>query len=169
IQRDGPAPAVAIDVGQLGGMYSNRIFLVGTEGRVGVRNAGTIAADAMGLTLTTDGRLVQAGKISSVGNVAVSAAGGIENSGTTYAQQSVSLNTGADVANTGTLAAQHNVGVTAGSLNSTGLLGVGVNSDGAVTQAGDLQVTTTGQLNAAGKHVAGRHVSVTGAGENVGG
>ncbi|MBO7777071.1 cell surface protein, partial [Burkholderia pseudomallei] len=169
IQGDGPAPAVAIDVGQLGGMYSNRIFLVGTEGGVGVRNAGTIAADAMGLTLTTDGRLVQAGKISSVGNVAVSAAGGIENSGTTYAQQSVSLNTGADVANTGTLAAQHNVGVTAGSLNSTGLLGAGVNSDGTVTQAGDLQLTTAGQLNATGKNVAGGNVSATGAGVSLAG
>ncbi|WP_080436265.1 hemagglutinin repeat-containing protein [Burkholderia ubonensis] len=169
IQGDGTAPAVAIDVGQLGGMYSNRIFLVGTEGGVGVRNAGTIAADAMGLTLTTDGRLVQSGKVSSLGNVAVSAAGGIENSGTTYGQQSVSLNTGADVVNTGTLAAQHNVGVTAGSLNSTGLLGAGVNSDGTVTQVGDLQVTTTGQLNATGKNVAGGNVSATGYGVNLAG
>ncbi|WP_080402663.1 hemagglutinin repeat-containing protein [Burkholderia ubonensis] len=169
IQGDGPAPVVSIDVAQLGGMYSNRILLVGTEGGVGVRNAGTIAADAMGLTLTTDGRLVQAGKISSVGNVSVSAGGGIENSGTTYGQQSVSLNTGADVTNTGAVAAQHNVGVTAGSLNSTGLLGAGVNSDGTVTQAGDLQVTTTGQLNATGKNVAGGNVSVTGYGVNLAG
>ncbi|HDR9021946.1 hemagglutinin repeat-containing protein [Burkholderia vietnamiensis] len=169
IQGDGAAPAVAIDVAQLGGMYSNRILLVGTEGGVGVRNVGTIAADAMGLTLTTDGRLVQSGKISSLGNVAVSAAGGIENSGTTYGQQSVSLNTGADVVNTGTVAAQHNVGVTAGSLNSTGLLGAGVDSNGTVTQAGDLQVTTTGQLNATGKNVAGGNVSATGYGVNLAG
>ncbi|WP_241019568.1 hemagglutinin repeat-containing protein [Burkholderia sp. Ac-20345] len=169
IQGDGAAPAVAIDVGQLGGMYSNRIFLVGAEGGVGVRNAGTIAADAMGLTLTTDGRLIQSGKLSSTGNVAISAAGGVENSGTTYGQQSVSVNTGADVVNTGALAAQHNVGVTAGTLNSTGLLGAGVNSDGTVTQAGDLQLTTTGQLNATGKNVAGGNVSATGSGVNLSG
>ncbi|WP_244137045.1 hemagglutinin repeat-containing protein [Burkholderia pyrrocinia] len=169
IQGDGAAPTVAIDVGQLGGMYSNRIFLVGTEGGVGVRNAGTIAADAMGLTLTTDGRLIQSGKISSTGNVAISAAGGVENSGTTYGQQSVSVSTGADVVNTGALAAQHNVGVTAGTLNSTGMLGAGVNSDGTVTQAADLQVATTGQLNATGKNVAGGNVSATGSGVNLAG
>lgn len=169
IQGDGAAPAVAIDVAQLGGMYSNRILLVGTEGGVGVRNAGTIAADAMGLTLTTDGRLIQSGKVSSAGNAAISAAGGVENSGTTYGQQSVSVNTGADVVNTGTLAAQHHVGVTAGSLNSTGLLGAGVNSDGSVTQTGDLQLATTGQLNATGKNVAGGNVSAKGSGVNLAG
>ncbi|WP_152601905.1 hemagglutinin repeat-containing protein [Burkholderia paludis] len=169
IQGEGAAPAVAIDVGQLGGMYGNRIFLVGTESGVGVRNAGTIAADAMGLTLTTDGRLVQSGEVSSLGNVAVSAAGGVENSGTTYGRQSVSLNTGADVENTGTLAAQHDVGVTAASLNSTGLLGAGVNSDGVATQTGDLQLSATGQLNATGKNVAGGNVAATGAGVNLAG
>ncbi|WP_420807227.1 hemagglutinin repeat-containing protein [Burkholderia vietnamiensis] len=169
IQGDGAAPAVAIDVAQLGGMYSNRILLVGTEGGVGVRNAGTIAADAMGLTLTTDGRLIQSGKVSSAGNAAISAAGGVENSGTTYGQQSVSVNTGADVVNTGTLAAQHHVGVTAGSLNSTGLLGAGVNSDGSVTQTGDLQLAATGQLNATGKNVAGGNVSAKGYGVNLAG
>ncbi|WP_080417704.1 hemagglutinin repeat-containing protein [Burkholderia ubonensis] len=169
IQGEGAAPAVAIDVSQLGGMYANRIFLVGTEGGVGVRNAGTIAADAMGMTLTTGGRLVQSGKISSLGNVAVSAAGGVENSGTTYGQQSVSVNTGADVVNTGTLAAQHDVGVTAGSLNSTGMLGAGVNSDGAVTQVGDLKVTTTGTLSATGKSVAGGNVTAKGDGVNLAG
>ncbi|WP_084907969.1 hemagglutinin repeat-containing protein [Burkholderia ubonensis] len=169
IQGAGAAPAVAIDVGQLGGMYSNRIFLVGTEGGVGVRNAGTIAADAAGLTLTTQGRLVLSGKTSALGNIAVSAAGGVENSGTTYSQQSVSLNTGADVVNTGTLAAQHNAGVNAGALNSTGTLGAGVNSDGAVTQAGDLQLTTTGTLSATGKNVAGGNVTAKGDGVNLAG
>ncbi|MCA8277565.1 filamentous hemagglutinin N-terminal domain-containing protein, partial [Burkholderia sp. AU30280] len=162
IQGEGAAPAVAIDVGQLGGMYSNRIFLVGTEGGVGVRNAGTIAADAMGLTLTTAGRLVQSGKVSSLGNVVVSAAGGVENSGTTYGQQSVVLNTGADVVNTGTLAAQHNVGVNAGSLNSTGTLGAGVNNDGSVAHSGDLNLTASGQLTATGQNVAGGNASLTG-------
>ncbi|WP_232443013.1 hemagglutinin repeat-containing protein [Burkholderia ubonensis] len=169
IQGDGAAPAVAIDVGQLGGMYANRIFLVSSGSAVGVQNAGTLSADAAGMTLTTDGRLVQSGKISSLGNVAVSAGGGIDNNGTTYSQQSVSMSTGADMTNSGTLAAQHNVGVNAGSLNSTGAIGAGVDSNGGVTQAGDLQVTTTGQLTATGQNIAGGNTTLHGYGVNLAG
>ncbi|WP_408478861.1 hemagglutinin repeat-containing protein [Paraburkholderia megapolitana] len=169
IQGEGAVPAVALDIGQLGGMYANRIFLVGTEGGVGVRNAGTIVADAMGLTLTTEGRLVQAGTISAFGNVAVSAAGGIENTGTTYSQQSVSLNTGADMANSGTLAAQHHVGVNAGSVDSTGSIGAGVDSDGVLTQAGELQLTTAGRLSATGRNLAGGNATLKGSAVNLAG
>ncbi|WP_407971331.1 hemagglutinin repeat-containing protein [Burkholderia pyrrocinia] len=169
IQGDGAAPAVAIDVGQLGGMYANRIFLVSSGSAVGVQNAGTLSADAAGMTLTTDGRLVQSGKISALGNVAVSAGGGIDNNGTTYSQQSVSMSTGADMTNTGTLAAQHNVGVNAGSLNSTGAIGAGVDSNGTVTQAGDLQVTTAGQLSATGQNIAGGNTTLRGYGVNLAG
>nr|WP_174989176.1 hemagglutinin repeat-containing protein [Burkholderia lata] len=169
IQGDGAAPAVAIDVGQLGGMYSNRIFLVSSGSAVGVQNAGTLSADAAGMTLTTDGRLVQSGKISSLGNVAVSAGGGIDNNGTTYSQQSVSMSTGADMTNSGTLAAQHDVGINAGSLNSTGGIGAGVDSNGAVTQSADLQITTTGQLNATGQNIAGGNTALRGYGVNLAG
>ena len=169
IQGDGAAPAVAIDVAQLGGMYANRVFLVGNSAGVGVANAGTIAAQAGDLTLQSDGRLVLSGETKATGNLAMSAAGGIDNRGTTSSQQSASVSTAADLTNSGTLAAQQNVRVNAGSLNSTGTLAAGVNSDGAVTQAADLQLTTTGQLSATGKNVAGGNVSATGHGVNLAG
>ena len=169
IVGDGPAPSVAIDVSQLGGMYSDRIFLASNEFGVGVANAGTIAAQAGDLTLQSNGRLVLTGKTTASGNLALSAAGGIQNSGTTYAQQSLSASTSADLTNTGTLAAQQSATVNAGSVNSNGTLGAGVNNDGSVGRGGDLNVTTSGQLSATGQNVAGGNASLTGGNVNLAG
>ncbi|RQV29328.1 filamentous hemagglutinin N-terminal domain-containing protein [Burkholderia cenocepacia] len=169
VAGDGPAPAVAIDVAQLGGMYANRVFLVGNSAGVGVANAGTIAAQAGDLTLQSDGRLVLAGKTTASGNLAMSASGGIQNSGTTYAQQSLSANTAADLTNSGTLAAQQNATVNAGSVNSTGTLGAGVNNDGSVAHSGDLNLSASGQLTATGQNVAGGNASLTGGSVNLAG
>ncbi|WP_232438163.1 hemagglutinin repeat-containing protein [Burkholderia ubonensis] len=168
IAGEGAAPAIAIDVSQLGGMYSNRILLVSNENGVGVANAGTIAAQAGDLTLQSNGQLVLTGKTTASGNLTATA-NSIQNSGTTYAQQNVNVSTGGAMSNSGTLAAQQNTTVNAGSIDSTGTLGAGVNNDGSVGKGGDLNVSSTGQLTATGRNVAGGNASISGGAVNLSG
>ncbi|MDR0775747.1 MAG: filamentous hemagglutinin N-terminal domain-containing protein, partial [Azonexus sp.] len=61
IAASGAAPQFLLDVGALGGMYANKIYLVGTEQGVGMRNAGLIGAMAGDLVVTVDGRLENRG------------------------------------------------------------------------------------------------------------
>ncbi|EDT40971.1 hemagglutinin repeat-containing protein [Burkholderia ambifaria] len=168
IAGEGAAPAIAIDVSQLGGMYANRVFLVSNEFGVGVSNAGTIAAQAGDLTLQSNGQLILTGKTTASGNL-IATANSIQNTGTTYAQQNVNVSTGGALSNSGTLAAQQNTTINAGSINSTGTLGAGVNNDGSVGKSGDLNLSSTGQLTATGKNAAGGNASISGGAVNLAG
>lgn len=163
VTGNGTASGVSIDVSQLGGMYANRITLVGTESGVGVANAGTIAAQAGDLTLTTAGRLVQSGHVSASGTVAI-AAGSVANSGTLYAQQNAAFESAGALVNSGILAAQQDTAINAGSVASTGLLGAGIDSDGAVraSRVGNLTVSVAGLLSATGQNVAAGSVTLDG-------
>ncbi|EHP41589.1 adhesin/hemolysin, Adhesin HecA 20-residue repeat x2 domain [Cupriavidus basilensis OR16] len=162
IAGTGPAPGIGIDVSQLGGMYANKILLVGTEAGVGVSHRGVLAAQAGELTLSAQGRLTLAGKTSATGNLAIAARDGVENSGTTYGAQAVTLDTAGALGNSGTLAAQQALRVNAGSVVSSGTFGAGVNGDGSVGQQADLSVVAAGTLSASGKHLAGGNASLQG-------
>ncbi|NKJ50978.1 cell surface protein, partial [Burkholderia sp. SG-MS1] len=168
IAGDGPAPAVSIDVSQLGGMYSGRIFLASNEYGVGVSSRGVIAAQAGDLTLQSNGVLSLTGETSASGNLAATG-GDIQNSGTTYAQQSATLSASGTVTNSGMVAAQQNTSLSAGSVTSTGMLAAGVNGDGSLAQTGDLNVSASGAVTATGRNVAGGNASVSGAALNLAG
>lgn len=82
------APAFAIDSSSLGGMYANRIRLIGTEAGVGMRLAGPVAAMNGNLEITNSGdvRIVRASAKQAVSirtdrDLAIDADGGIERAG----------------------------------------------------------------------------------------
>ena len=85
-----PAPAFALDVSALGGMYAQKIFLVGTEAGVGVRNAGEMGASVGEVVLTADGELHNLGTISAKSDLSVRTHG-LANSGTLTAAHDLRL------------------------------------------------------------------------------
>lgn len=89
---EGLAPEFALDVGALGGMYANKIRLVGNEHGVGMRNAGVIGAQAGEVVVTLDGRIENTGNVQASDMVRMSA-GALRNAGTISAGKEVALRT----------------------------------------------------------------------------
>ncbi|MDN2672281.1 filamentous hemagglutinin N-terminal domain-containing protein [Janthinobacterium sp. SUN026] len=184
----GPAPAYALDVAQLGGMYAGKITLVGTEAGLGVRNAGVLAATAGNLVLQSNGWLSNSGNIQSAGSgsqMSIAVTGDMANSGTVYAGGDSQVQAQGNIANSGVIAAQGNAKVqatgAAARIDATAgsVLAAGLNLDNTLATSGKLSVSAgdtiavhgtavaggdsslaAGQLDLAGAQVSGGNVSL---------
>ena len=186
IAGSGAAPGFALDVGQLGGMYANKIFLVGTEAGLGMRNSGFIGASAGEVVLNNNGWLSNSGQIQATGDAQIQTVGSLSNSGTMYAHAQTSLSTQGSISNTGLIAAQGNTSVQAtgagAGINSTATSAIvaGLAADGSIAGSGQLDIGATdaavlngqtiaagqgrvhaAQLNLAGGQLSAAHLELT--------
>lgn len=126
VQGAGETPRYGIDAALLGGMYANKITLIGTEAGVGVRNAGSLGAAAGELVVTTEGRLENLGSIAASKAMALKAQGGVGNSGSLYGEAAVSVQAGGPIDNSGTVYAAGALDLTTpGALANSGTISAG--------------------------------------------
>lgn len=120
-------PEFGIDVSRLGGMYADKIRMVGTEHGVGVRNNGTLLANAGTLTITNDGKVINAGYISSAQNLEFKTTyGGIENHSTIESSKNIVISSKAEIKNVDRLNAQGDITLNAESwVGNQGLISSG--------------------------------------------
>ncbi|AEK61565.1 hemagglutinin repeat-containing protein [Collimonas fungivorans] len=167
IAGDNNKPTVSIDIAQLGGMYANKIRLIGTEAGVGVASLGNVAAQAGDVNIDSQGKITLNGKTNATGGVTIHSADSVINTGTVYGQQAVQLSANGQIANSGTVAAQGDLTLFSGSINSTGVLGAGVDANGNASQAGSLNLIAAGGISATGQNLAGANVAMNGASLNL--
>ncbi len=103
IQGTGTKPTVGIDVALLGGMYANKIRLIGTEAGVGVNSLGNISAQAGDFALDNQGQITLSGNTTASGNITVNSNTSIANSGTLYSKLAAKLTSNGSITNTGLL------------------------------------------------------------------
>jgi len=130
-------PTVGIDVALLGGMYANKIRLVGTEAGVGVNSLGNMAAQAGGFTLDNRGNITLNGHTSSSTTLAINTQGDLTNSGTLEGNSITS--TGNAFNNTGVVQAD------ALDLNATSLSNQGANAR--ITAVTSASLAVAGDIN----------------------
>ncbi|MDE9566053.1 hemagglutinin repeat-containing protein [Xenorhabdus bovienii] len=137
-----------LDVAAVGGMYANKIKLVGTEQGVGVRNAGQLGAQAGNLTLDTQGNLTNSGMMTASAEVAIQNQGTLTHQGDIKAGQSIKIQTRDALENQGRMLAGRNLDIQSAALKSEekGVLAAGVDKDGHLTQPGNVVLRSDGHF-----------------------
>ncbi|WP_238595408.1 hemagglutinin repeat-containing protein [Xanthomonas campestris] len=161
---DGGAPAIGIDVAQLGGMYADRIRLIATEAGVGVVSRGTLAAQSGDLQIDGAGQVSLRGTTVARDGLSARAAGDLEQSGVLGSQQGTvslrgaELRLGGDLVAAGALDAQASGTLTHSGRSSAGsirLFGSQLNADGSLHTQGVLDLGADGLLRTGGVAYAG--------------
>jgi len=167
---DGSArPELAIDMGQMSGMYSGQIRMIGTEAGVGVRNQNAQVQAGKTLVVSSEGKLVwqsaaQDGVTQAGGDISLAAREDIDYQGKLHSggQLTVRSREGG-ITQSGTLAAAGDVQLTAArGIQSSGHLLAGSDASSQVVQEANLQLESQDVIRASGSLLSKKEVSVRG-------
>nr|WP_313658504.1 hemagglutinin repeat-containing protein [Achromobacter ruhlandii] len=153
---DGPAPSVALDTAALGGMYANRIRLIGTEAGVGVNIGGNLAAltGALSVDVNGDVHIQPSGHMQAATDLAVRSAGDVVNAGAVAAAGALALDAAGRIGNDGAMSSGAGSRLVAGRFDNGGAVTAGLQADGSLRPATlDVQaarIGNTGTLLAGG-------------------
>lgn len=115
---------VSIDISSLGGMYANKIHLIGTQQGMGVRSAGNIA---------------------STGEFTIQSNGQVELTGQTQAQDVIHIQAQEKFSNTGAVTSGGTINIAAYNIQQNGAMVAGVKSDGNLILHADNKIVLTNQ------------------------
>ncbi|WP_048697872.1 filamentous hemagglutinin N-terminal domain-containing protein [Erwinia piriflorinigrans] len=166
---DGKSPELAIDMGQMGGMYSGHIRMVGTEAGVGVRNQGGRLQAGKTLSVGSEGKLVwQSADLEGVtqagGEISFAARDDVEHHGKLHSGSRLSVvsRTGA-LKQSGTLSAAGDVQLKGNrGIHSRGHLLSGSDANDQLIDTADLTLTSMEDIRVNGSLLSRKDVNLSG-------
>ncbi|WP_262420563.1 hemagglutinin repeat-containing protein [Pantoea vagans] len=167
---DGSArPELAIDMGQMGGMYSGQIRMMGTEAGVGVRNQNAQVQAGKTLVVSSEGKLVwqsaaQDGVTQAGGDISLAARDNVDYQGKLHSGGELTVQSReGGITQSGTLAAAGDVRLTAArSIQSSGHLLAGSDASSQIVQEASLQLESQDTIRASGSLLSKKEVSARG-------
>lgn len=158
IAPEGKRPDVALDVASIGGMYANRIFLVGSERGLGVNMAGRMSSTKV-TSIDVNGTIHVSG-VMQAEDMQLRTPDDITVTGHTYSTQDTTL-TGDTLHVSGLTAAGRNMTATMQhTITNTGAIGGGVTTDGVNRERGSVTLTGTAITHDKGTVAAGTDITM---------
>ena len=158
IRANSKVPSYALDLSAIGGMYTNRIVLVGTEKGLGVNLAGQITS-TQAAALDVNGNLKTSGTLYTDKTTSIHA-DRIENSGTVYGGQDVTISTRV-LHNDGKIISSRNAAFHADRILGSGTFGSGISPSGKLNTIGSLTMDAKEIIQTNANILSGNGISIT--------
>ena len=158
ITTDSNTPSYALDLSAIGGMYANRIALVGTEKGLGVNLEGQITS-TQATSLDVNGNLKTSGNLYSDGTTSIHAKEAANN-GTIYSVADTAVSATA-LQNDGKIISGANTALQADTIINRGTLGSSIAPSGAANANGVLTIDAKTLVNSDANILSGNDISIT--------